>query len=146
MRTIRPYVFETASSSVHSLVFSDVGLEPNRLPMSHDGYIEVSFGSFGKRNQTFWDQYSKLSYLITQCYYLGGWEKDMDNNHHFKNVEEAVCAYTGAKGIRIVDDFEPDIDHQMQPEYELNLVNEWDSDSIVNFVFNQYVGLHTDCD
>lgn len=146
MKTIiRRNVFETNSSAVHSLVISDEGMEQSNLPMDDDGYVLVKFGSFGKDERIFTSQEDKLSYLITQCYYLNHWDEDIYDNYHFRNVKEAICEYTGAKGIKIIGG-EPDIDHQEYPEYELNLVNEYNSSSIQSFVFNKYVALETRCD
>jgi len=143
--TIRRNVFETNSSAVHSLVISDEGMEPSNLPMDDDGYILVKFGSFGKDRRIFTSQEDKLSYLITQCYYLNHWDEDIYDNYHFRNVEDAICEYTGAKGIKIIGG-EPEIDHQELPEYELKFVDEYNPSSIQSFVFNKYVALETRCD
>ncbi len=141
----RENVFETNSSAVHTLAVSNDGLEHSNLPVDKDGYISVEFGEFGKSG--FFDsQIDKLSYLITQCYYLNGWDLNIDrDNYHFRNIEEAICEYTGAKGIKIVGG-EPSIDHQAMPEYELNLVDEWVPKSIQSFVFNKYIALSCGCD
>ena len=142
----RKMVFETNSSAVHSLTIAKEGMEKSKLPVDADGYIPVEYGEFGK-DGVFSTQQDKLSYLVTQCHYLGGWELNInrEDNYHFRNVEDAIIDYTGAKGIKIVGG-EPDIDHQEQPEYELNLVNEWDKSSIQEFVFNKYISLKCDCD
>lgn len=144
---LRKKVFETNSSSVHSLVISEEGMEESNLPIDEDGYVIAEYGSFGKDGTIYSSQSDKLSYLLTQCYYLGGWEYQLrdTNNYHFKHIEEAICDYTGAKGIKIVAG-DPEIDHQEHPEYELKFVNEWDKKSIQNFVFNKYISLLCDCD
>lgn len=149
-RVIRKDVWESNSSSVHSLQISSDGMEPSKLPVDKDGYITVRYGEFGKDGTVYSSQEDKLSYLVTQCYYLGGWEYDVnrDNNYHFKNIEDAIIDYTGAKGIRIVGG-EPDIDHQTvnQIDYELHLIyNEYDEKEIQSFVFNKYISLLCDCD
>ena len=48
MKQIRKDVFETNSSSVHTLQISKDGLEPSELKLNKDGNIEVEFGEFGK--------------------------------------------------------------------------------------------------
>ena len=149
-RVIRKEIYESASSSVHSLVISSDGMEPSKLPVDKDGYITVRYGEFGKDGTVYSSQEDKLSYLVTQCYYLGGWEYDVnrDNNYHFKNIEDAIIDYTDAKGIRIIGG-EPDIDHQTIDlmDYELNLIqNEYDEKEIQSFVFNKYISLLCDCD
>ena len=145
-RVIRKEIYETASSSVHSLVISSDGMEPSKLPVDKDGYITVKYGEFGKDGTVYSSQEDKLSYLVTQCYYLGGWEYDInrDNNYHFRNIEDAIIDYTGARGTRIVGG-EPDIDHQTvsQMSYDgMHLIqNEWDEKKIQRFVFNKYIGI-----
>ena len=47
-RKIRKGVFETNSSSVHSLVISNEGREPSEFKLNKDGEIEIDFGQFGK--------------------------------------------------------------------------------------------------
>ena len=150
-RVIRKGIYETNSSSVHTIVISSDGMEPSKLPVDKDGYITVRYGEFGKDGTVYSSQEDKLSYLVTQCYYLGGWEYDVnrDNNYHFKNIEDAIVDYTGARGIRIVGG-EPDIDHQTLADMgysELYLIhNEYDEKEIQSFVFNKYISLLCDCD
>ena len=145
-RTIRMNVFETNSSSVHSISVCPDGMEESKLPTDRDGYVLVRYGQFGRNSELYCTQEEKLSYLVTQCYYLGGWEYKMnEDNYHFRNVVEAIRDYTGCEGIRIVGG-EPEIDHQMMPEYEIRFVNEYDPKSIQEFVFNKYIRLKTDCD
>ena len=149
-KNIRISTFETNSSSIHSIVISSEGLEPSNLPMDNDGNILVEYGTFDKEGD-FNSQIDKLSYLITQCYYLGGfggWDDclDPDVNYHFDHVREAILDYVkDAHDIKVIGG-EPDIDHQSIPDYELNLVNEWDKTSIQDFVFNKFVTLHCDID
>lgn len=149
-RVIRKEIYESASSSVHSLVISSDGMEPSKLPVDKDGYITVKYGEFGKDGTVYSSQEDKLSYLVTQCYYLGGWDYDVnrDNNYHFRCIEDAIIDYTGAKGIKIIGG-EPEIDHQTvsSMEYELHLIqNEYDEKEIQSFVFNKYISLLCDCD
>ena len=146
-KVLRVNVFETNSSAVHSLIVSKEGMEPSKLPMDSDRYIMARYGKFDK-DGFFTTQEEKLSYLLTQCYYLGGWEYDyyMDSsNYHFRRIQEAICKYTGAKGIRIVGG-EPYLDHQACPEYDIKLVDEWNENAINSFVFNKYIALKCEHD
>ena len=143
-KIIRNYVWETNSSATNALIVDNAGLEPSKLPVDADGYILTDFGSFEYGAGEFWSQEDKLSYLVTNCYYLGSWDEDItaEDNYHFEHLEEAICEYTGAKGIRITHKNKDwGIDHQIQPEYDLPLVEEWDPSTIQSFVFNKYVGL-----
>lgn len=146
-RKIRNHVFETNSSSVHTLVISKDGREPSNLKINKDGKIEIDFGTFDKNYDIYDSQYDKLSYLITCLYYLSGWEiEDIYNKWEFEEIEKAICEYTGARGIKILGEKEPYIDHQSQPYSEIEIINAYDKDSVIDFVFNKYVSLKTDCD
>jgi len=149
MKVVRKFVWETNSSATNALIVDDAGLEPSKLPVDADGYILTDFGSFDYGAGEFWTQEEKLSYLVTNCYYLGGWDEDItaEDNYHFEHLEDAICEYTGAKGIRITHKNKDwGIDHQIQPEYDLPLVEEWDSESIQQFIFNKWIGLRIDYD
>lgn len=146
-RKIRQGVFETNSSSVHSLVISNDGRESSEFKLNKDGEIEIDFGQFGKDERIYTSQYDKLSYLITCLYYLSGWEvEDIYDKWEFKEIQDAICKYTGAKGIKILGEQEPEIDHQSQPYDGIEIINVYDEDAVINFVFNKYVSLKTDCD
>lgn len=146
-KQIRNNVFETNSSSVHSLVISNEGREPSEFKLNKNGEIEVDFGQFGKDLCYYTSQYDKLSYLITCLYYLSGWDiEDIYDKYEFKEIQDAVCKYTGAKGIKIIGKEEPEIDHQSQPYDGIEIINTYDEDAIINFIFNKYVSLKTDCD
>lgn len=144
---IRSKVFETNSSSVHSIAISKEGREPSELKLDKEGMIEVAFGSFGKDKRYYTSQYDKLSYLMSCLYYIVGWDiSDVYDSYEFGCIENVVCNYTGAKGIKILDDIVPDIDHQSIPDYTIEIIDTRDEDAIINFIFNKYVALKTDCD
>ena len=146
-RKIRNHVFETNSSSVHSLVISNDGREPSNFKLNREGKIEVDFGDFGKELRVYTSQYDKLSYLITCLYYLSSYEvDDIYEKWEFENIEKAICEYTGATGIKILGKVEPYIDHQSIPSYDIEIINTYDKDAVINFVFNKNVSLKTDCD
>ena len=147
-KQIRRGCFETNSSSQHSLSISKEGLEPSKFKLNRNGKIEVDFGEFGKRYEIFDTQYEKLSYLMTCLWYLsGGFNvEDIYNNYEFRRIERVVCDYAGATGIEILGEMEPKIDHQSVPEYEIEIINSWDEDAVINIVNNNYVRLKTDCD
>lgn len=148
-KKIRSRVFETNSSSVHSLVFSKEELEPSVLPVDKNDKIITDFGEFGREYCIYNTQEEKLSYLITCLYYLSN---DFDSvegvydNYDFKTLEKYVCEYTGAAGIKILGKTDPYIDHQSIPEYDIDIVNMYDKDSVINFIFNKNIALKTDSD
>lgn len=142
MKKLRKQVFETPSSAVHSLAISREGLEPCKLPM--DGtYIVTDFGDFGAYDVgiTAFDQATKLSYLATECYYLNHWDKNIEESYIWKNICDAICEYSGASGVELLHKTEPEINHQAIPEYDLKFCNAYDEDSIINFIFNRFVGI-----
>ena len=142
MKKLRKQVFETPSSAVHSLAISREGLEPCKLPM--DGtYIVTDFGDYGAYDVgiTAFDQETKLSYLATECYYLNHWDENIEEYYIWKNICDAICKYTGASGVNLLHETEPEINHQAIPEYDLKFCNAYDEDSIINFIFNRFVGV-----
>lgn len=66
MLKIRKNIFETNSSSTHSLVISkkDRGYDYN-LPVDEEGVLTISFGEFGWGPEILKYPHEKLSYLIT---------------------------------------------------------------------------------
>lgn len=150
MKQIRRNVFESNSSSVHTLQISKDGLEPSKLELNKDGNIEVEFGEFGKEHIIYDTQYEKLQYLISFIAYNCGFYycstsdlEDLYENYDFKEVRDAICEYTGANDIVVIGETNAYIDHQSADDCVINM---WYPDEIINFVFNKYVALKTDCD
>ena len=69
MRQIRRGVFETNSSSSHSLTVKgkDYPLSESYLSVEDDGYVHASFGEFGWGYDKLTGQDEKLSYLCTMA-------------------------------------------------------------------------------
>ena len=143
-------LFETNSSSVHSIVYSGP-LDKSELTV-RNGYVLTKFGSFGGDGETYYDQKTKLSYIVSNIWYVAGWpqeadwEEDLYGSYIWKCLEEAVCPYIGAHvlGIRIAKSSmrEPEIDHQSMPEGDVNLVNIYSKSDVQNFIFNPKIGLY----
>ena len=64
MKQTRKDVFETNSSSVHTLQISKDGLEPSELKLNKDGNIEVEFGEFEKDYRIYNTQYEICTQLL----------------------------------------------------------------------------------
>ena len=148
----RNSVFETNSSSVHSLTINAAGRQPNKIKMK-DGYLMASFGSFTDHG-IYTTQKEKLSYIVTCLWYLAGMPEELDDLYHYylwEHVEDIVKEYfPGCKGIRIEKfkkrrkdyEDEPYIDHQSVPDYDSDMpINIWDPDSLIDFIWNDYVAL-----
>ena len=145
-RNIRRGVWETNSSSVHTISIDKSGLEPSELPIKN-GKIQIDFGSFDKEEKYYSSQYDKLSYLITCCYYICGYGlEDIYECWTFRDIERIVCKYAGADGIEILNKAEPYIDHQSRPESDIEIINMYHDEEIINFVFNRYISLKTESD
>lgn len=158
-RVLRENIFESNSSSVHTLSISKDGREPSRLKVDKDEYIicELKY-YFGKNYEIYSEQSEKLAYLVTCCYYLNHYSlEDIHLNYEFKLIERAICKYAGAKGIKVAllegvneeeaywnEDF--GIDHQSQPYDGIEIIDIYNENSIIDFVFNKYISLQTSCD
>ncbi len=146
-RKIRAEVFETNSSATATLWIKGK-MGKNKLKMK-DGYVLADFGSFGKDSEIYTSQNDKLSYLLSELYYINHWQVEGINDmYQFKYIEEAIQDYDDAViGIKILNKKIPDLDHQIQPECnESRFVNYWDKGSIQNFLFNNNIGIETGCD
>lgn len=155
-RTIRYGVFETNSSSVHTLQISKDGMEPSALKIhKSDGKIHVPLKDWSKSDKHYTSQIDKLSYICTRAWWADHkYENDVNNEDHnyaICHIEKAICDYTGANGIHlyIPKGVEPGFDHQTMPEYadDMNgFCDIWNEESVQNFVFNRYISFITDHD
>lgn len=161
MKKIRKNVFETNSSSVHSITISKDGFEPPDLNIRRrkvDGefgnYIIVPLGYFGKDRCLYNTQEEKLSYLLTICYHCSSFydRDDFMESWEFKELETEICNYVRqfkkCDGILIDERTIEDsgIDHQTLTDY--SSVSDFCRYGMdyKTFVFNKYVALETDCD
>lgn len=146
-RNIRQGVFETNSSSLHTLVISREGREASKFKLNKQGEIEVDFGQFGKEEHIYTSQYDKLSYLITCLYYLSGYTlENIYDNAEFQVMQDVICKYAGATRIRILGKQKPEIECQSIPEEKIKIIDTLVDDTLIDFVFNKYVSLKTDMD
>ena len=163
MKTIRRNVFETNSSSTHSVTRGNGNTVPSELEIveycdigDYEDTIvidAVGFCSYFSHDT----QVEKLAYLMEQIAYINGyfdlfWAPDnieeMLADYYecddFRELEEAVCDYTGAKHLRF-GDLDGHIDHdsvvydiyELKDEIGGDYVNFiFDPDSYVHFEFN----------
>ena len=144
MRKIRKNVFETNSSSVHSIVFSTEGIEPCNIPLDADGKMHIPYGEFGKEEASYTDQLTKLSYLVSLCWYCADY--DIEDEINFIKLEEYIMDYVpGCTGIVPQGDT-PDIDHQSAPWGSIEIIDMWDKEAVLNYIFNPKVELRTGSD
>lgn len=165
---IREGIFETNSSSVHSLVFLNQELsKPNlkELRIDKDGVIKIPLGYFGKDYQIYSSQKEKLSYIMTTFYCCFGEDitrfEDKDDwlSSYWEDTKKAIINYINTSCpdkhcINIVPvlpkncyDWEVGFDHQTYPSYlEDCVVNLYEPEEVVNFIFNKNMALQTNCD
>jgi hypothetical protein len=99
MKQIRQNVFETNSSSTHSLTISNKALKPSTLSPDPYKAIEVSFGEYGWGPDTLTTQEERLSYLCTmfwelECKGLTDVSTIVDK-HGYITIDAAVTKHTG---------------------------------------------------
>ncbi len=160
---IRNSVFETNSSSIHSLVFLNQKLsKPNfrELRINKDGVIKIPLGYFGRDHKIYSSQKEKLSYILTflWCYFGEDieWFGDKDRNYYWQDIKDEIIFY--------INKFSPDIlcidiipvypkkglvgfDHQTYPNYlDDCLVDLYYPKKVVEFIFNKNIALETNSD
>ena len=168
MKQIRESVFETNSSSTHSVSINhrDTSIDLVRYyetlirHIDFDNLIHVSYGEFGWGYDAFDDPMNKLSYLITmigELYNIEGWynynnqsnesmRHEMEEIEDYQKVNELIKTVCKCDGIYI-DSFNGYIDHQSYEDYHCidDFLNDWGTD-LVNFIFNPNVTVIIDND
>ena len=144
MKRIRTGVFETNSSSTHSITVANSGnytsIAPNR-----DGTIEIAAADFGWEQETYCDPESKLAYLLI---YVRDWIRDeLKKELCYGLLEQVVLGHCHATSLEFNDDDGQGghIDHQSVEGEALNWIFR-DSETIKNFVFDRESILETDND
>lgn len=99
MKVIRKGVFETNSSSSHSLVVSEQGgFEPFNIPTNSKGQVACLFGEYGWGGPTLYSQRDKLTYLTT---YVASAECP----RYLSNNDDPVKEFRRTKGYKLIDKF-----------------------------------------
>lgn len=165
MKTIRNNVFETNSSSSHSLCIGvNNELSPSYLLIDDvDNCIHIEFGEFGWGYETITNQYDKLSYLVTMLVETEGNSCksmiDLRNTEGFQSIEKVIKEYCECDGLIIDSDVHPAtwnenyldhdgyIDHQSCEDYH-TLQDFLDNLGITveQFIFNSDIKLIIDND
>ena len=144
---IRRNVFETNSSSSHSITITNDSLVPNDIPIVEDWdicdgeptmIVELN-GFCGWCNHD--TQMEKLAYIIMQIAYAldldyaDGWygnkeqiEADREKLYEsdaFKELEDLICDHAGCKHIRLREGTEGYIDHESVC-HDIDELKNWD--------------------
>lgn len=154
MIQIRKNVFETNSSSCHSVSISK-GVETNNNLQVIDGEVFCQAGEFGWEIVDYNDAQTKLDYLITMAadttvgtsYYNSTDDcqliEDFIETDEFKDIQECVREVTGCKNL-IVNSLYGYIDHQSLYTSIYSFLSE-NNLTIEQFIFGNVI-LHTDND
>lgn len=150
-KVIRYNVHETNSSSVHTLVYKNLHHTFN-LPVNKNGIIKVPLMELGKSGGCF-TQLEKLSYLMTDLYYLCGddVEEIKERYYGYDEILECIQNFAKEKGIEVADIeiTHPEraaIDHQSIPYGEIEIVNVYDEEALKNFLFCDDIVIEFDID
>lgn len=158
MKQIRRGTFETNSSSTHSISIYDYNkLEENKMSIDDEGYIHAYFSDFGWEVEDYYDQESKLSYLLTMAAHLNDFYPDyyareeqeemiekFVQSTDFKRISSEIAEHAKCDGI-ILDYSKGYIDHQSIYGKSLDDFLEYNNTNIIDFVFGGIV-VHTDND
>lgn len=150
IRNTRHGVFETNSSSTHSISISDTGSLLDILKVDDEGNVIVTPAEFGWEQEEYTDANSKASYLYVYC---RDWSGDKEEEF-LENLKEAILEQTKAESVIFRDgsntegDYGYDdgyIDHQSVEGRALDYILE-DKRLIRDFIFNPNSILTTDND
>lgn len=115
-RRIRKGVFETNSSSMHSLVIKgEKRINREQLKINENEFIEVETDDYTWGNFILETAQEKLNYVVAckineDGLYLFGNDSENNSKHHkrlaragieFIKLEETLCEITSAKGIEV---------------------------------------------
>lgn len=173
-KQIRSGVWETNSSSEHTLVISNKGMGRSHLHIEDDGYVHMSLTTYyGKDEKDYKSQLEKLTYVVTWMYIYHGCDMgELLDSYMWKEFNEAFCQYVNDDAHRVpsainepecigiqidatMDDSDYEgaydyLDHQTQPygKYDDSncVVPLYRMEEVMNFIFNKNLWLHTDCD
>ena len=151
--TVRNGVFETNSSSTHSVSIrkTPFTMYYNDIEVSEiDNKVHTKLGQFGWGPEIFCDTSTRLSYLVTMlyCTEVKYDESNIEGTNGFKEIEDIVKNFCKCDGLVIENNVgDPYIDHQSCEDY--HSINDFLDDyglSIEEFIFSPCVELIIDND
>lgn len=136
-KVMRKSVFETNSSSTHSICISESKCVMDKLPFEEDGTtIFIHPGEFGWEVEDYFDAATKASYCM-----MFATTVDPDGGYD-RMLQEVIKEETGAKMVLFVEG-EGYIDHQ---SHDVAREAFKSKEALRNFIFNPNSRLHTDND
>ena len=112
-KQVRRSVFETNSSSSHSLTVLKQGVTEYLHVDEISNYVIVNLGEFGWGYDAYKDPETKLSYLITMLkeYTDASCPEELYNTDEFQEISKVVSDRCECDGV-IIGDFDGYVDHQ----------------------------------
>ena len=172
-RQIRNSVFETNSSSTHSVSISNkrsyyYGKDCLENYIGLDNKVHVEFGEFGWEMEHYYSPYDKLQYIVTMLIETEGRSissvDELYETDGFKLINDTIANYCNCDGIFIDSEMEMDsyewdgnvevyvshdgyIDHQSHEDYHSvqDFLKDYNVD-ITKFIFDEGVCVITDND
>ena len=162
MKQVRRSVFETNSSSTHSITITHGKIANNNIRVDRDGYIHTELGEFGWEVWDYKGQAERLSYLVTMlavksdvtlwCYEddESRTEKDIVEDimktHEFEKLSDEIGRHARCRGV-IIDPSGGFIDHQSHEDFrDFQDFLDYYNTNVVEFVFGRGNVVHTDND
>ena len=159
MKQVRRSVFETNSSSTHSITITHGKIANNNIRVDRDGYIHTELGEFGWEVWDYKGQAERLSYLVTMlavksdvtlwCYEddESRTEKDIVEDimktHEFEKLSDEIGRHARCSGV-IIDPSDGYIDHEDYRDFQ-DFLDQYNT-NVVEFVFGRGNVVHTDND
>ena len=154
MRKIRRGVFETNSSSSHSITIGDSTPEPNYMIINEDGYIYIQLEECCSYAD-YCSQRSRLPIALQQLIYEEGldlwytddWEMEAEQlyaNEHFQQFSKEIADYVGepCKGVRLEEWTSGYIDHESVYYCLDEFLHQNGFNNLIEFVFGRDVNVH----
>lgn len=141
-RQIRRKVFETNSSSMHSLTVEKLGVTEYLHVDEVENKVIVNYGEFGWGYDEYTDPETKLSYLITMLAQYSC--DDIYDTDEFKEINDIVAQRCECDGILIDESYSGYVDHQSVDNIN-SLMDEYGC-TIEEFVFDKGIKLIIDND
>lgn len=139
MKKIRTGVFETNSSSCHSLSIDDTDILLDYLIPNEYGEVTIEPGEFGWQWEKFNDAATKASYCLTGTQYVF----HKDEKLALSNLREVIQEHTLCNQVNLIipnDDYKSKsygyIDHQSAEDGEMDDLL-FDKTKLHNFIFNK---------
>lgn len=162
MKQVRRSVFETNSSSTHSITITHGRISNNSIRVGRDGYIHTELDDFGWEVCDYRSQAERLSYLVTMLAVKSDvtlWIYDANENRtdkdivedimktrEFEKLSDEIGRHARCRGV-IIDPSGGYIDHQSHEDYrDFQDFLDYYNTNVVEFVFGHGNVVHTDND